>query len=92
MGPDGSTDWISLPPNEDETRDQWWERGEIYRERIERLIAHAWKDMLPYAQTAVAEQERVAAFQRDELPAIRDALRLIQIRESPRQRHRCETC
>jgi hypothetical protein len=48
--------------------------------------------MLPYAQAVVAAKQKLEAFKQDELPTILAALQLIQLREAPRQRHKCEAC
>jgi hypothetical protein len=92
LGPGPSIDWILLPPLDGETRDDWRERATPFVERIEGFRRAAFDGVFPSAEVACQAAERVAAFKRDALPTISDALRLIELREAPRIRHRCESC
>lgn len=92
LGPGRSIDWIFLPPLAGETSDAWHERSTAFVEHLEGFIEAAFESTIPDAEAARQAAERVAAFQQDQLPVLRDALHLIQIREPPRQRYRCEAC
>lgn len=92
LGPVGDQEWISLPPGEHETTDQWRARARTHIERLERFIAATHASALPYGRAAVEAQQKVTSFKREQLPAILDALQLVQEREAPRALHRCESC
>lgn len=86
------TDWISLTPLDGETEADWLARIEPYKQRVDDLLAAAHADALPCAEAVLTAQEGLREFARDSAPAILDALRLVQDREAPRIRHRCESC
>lgn len=92
LNPVGNQEWISLPPREHETTDQWRERARTHIGRLERFIAVTYASALPHGRAAVEAQRKVMTFKREQLPAILDALQLVQEREAPRERHRCESC
>ena len=92
INPVGDQEWISLPPREHETADQWRERARTHIERLERFVAVTHASAKTHGQVAVEAQQGVMTFKREQLPAILDALELLQDREAPRQRHRCGSC
>jgi hypothetical protein len=92
LRPNGGPDWISLRPLDSETAPQWNERADVYTQRVEGLLAAVYETALPYAQAVVAAEQQLEAFKQDEMPTILAALHLIQLREAPRQRHKCESC
>lgn len=92
LGPDASTDWISLVPFDGETRAEWRGRAEPLIERFEAFRLTAWENTVSEAQVARDAAARVTVFQHDELPAVGRALDLVQKREAPRVRRKCEAC
>ena len=91
--PNGSiADWISLEPLPGETADEWRDRADSYTQRVDAFVATIYVDALPRAQAVVTAEQRLEDFKRDRLPALLDGLQLVQEREAPRVRHRCESC
>jgi hypothetical protein len=85
-------DWITLTPLDGETESEWNERAGKYNRRVDDLMATAYDSALPYARAVVEAEEQREDFKRDSLPAILEALQLVQAREAPRERHRCQSC
>lgn len=87
------TDWISLPPLDGETEDDWLARVTPYRRRVDAFMAATYERTLPCARAVLEAEQRLDDFKRDELPAVSDALELIRAREAPRARPRlCQSC
>ncbi len=85
--------WVHLPPNPDETEDGWHTRASEHTDRIDAFLAGVAAGVTPFAQAMMDATRRVEDFKSDELPAVRDALALIGLREPPRARpFRCESC
>jgi len=93
LKPNGSiADWISLEPLDGETADEWSDRAGAYTQRVDAFVAAVYADMWTHAQAAVTAEQHFEDFKRDKLPAILDALQLVQEREAPRMRHGCDSC
>jgi hypothetical protein len=90
--PFSGEDWITVTPLEGETKDDWLTRTEPYTQQVDAVMDATFASALPYAQAVLEAQERLREFKRDELPATLDALQLVQVREAPRVRHRCDSC
>ena len=93
IGPGSSIDWIVVPPLDDETQDQWEARSQDYIDRLEGFIAAVYASSLAAARVAVQTRKDVEKFKQEAVPALREALQLIQEREPVRVRQfGCETC
>ena len=89
---DSETDWVSLTPLDGESEADWLARIEPYTQRVDALMAAVYASALPYAQAVSGAEDRLREFKQDALPDVLDALQLVEVREAPRVRHRCESC
>ncbi len=85
-------DWISVPPLDGESQDDWQARAQPYMDRVDALVATVYDSGLPYATAVLDARRQLQNFKQTDMPGILDALRLIGAREAPRRRHRCESC
>jgi len=93
LGPyDYAPAWIVLPPTAGESSADWQRRAGAYVPRIDAFVEAVRASSRDPAEAAVTAERAAAAFQEQTLPAIRDALRRIQIREPARHRLRCKSC
>jgi hypothetical protein len=92
LQPWSGEDWILLPPEDDESVGEWNARAEKYTRQVDNFVGSAHHSALPYSQLVTTAEERLQAFKMDELPALLDALRLLQSREASPIRRGCESC
>jgi hypothetical protein len=93
LKPNGSiADWVSLEPLDGETADEWSDRASSYTQRVDAFVATIYVDAFSQSQVVLTAEQHLEGFKRDGLPAILDALQLVQEREAPRVRHGCESC
>jgi hypothetical protein len=92
LAPKGERDWITLPPVQGESKAEWEKRGAEATGRVDAFLHDGPASAEPRARAFIGARARVEARKRDEVPALREALRLIEEREAPRVRRRCESC
>jgi hypothetical protein len=82
--------WISLPPHEGESDEEWNERARAAHEPVDAFFASA--QTLPEFETTAALIERTLAFGDSELPQIIDDLKRVLELETPARKRKCPTC
>ncbi len=89
---DGAPRCVILMPSAGETQAEWRVRARAHTDRIDGLMKAVREGSLDSYRAVVTARENVAAFRAEKIPAIREALELIAIREPPRHRWRCKSC
>jgi hypothetical protein len=89
---DGAPWWVILPPTPAETKAEWRERAKAHTDRVDGFIAAVAASSRDLSQAVIAATRRVEAFQEKRLPAARDALQRLDVREPARRRWRCKSC
>jgi hypothetical protein len=87
-----AADWISLTPLDGETEDEWLVRTKPLTNTADAFATAADANIMPYVEALADAEQHLEDFKRDELPAILDALQLVQAREAPRVRLQCKSC
>lgn len=91
--PQGSQDnWISVPPRDGESQEEWQGRAQPHMDRVDALVTAIYESGLPYANAVLDAQRELRRFRRADTPTILDALELVQMREPPRERRGCKSC
>jgi hypothetical protein len=87
-----SADWIILTPLDGESESEWRARADLLIAKADAFAEAAYASVPYYVRAIRDANGHLDEFKQAELPAIVDALKLIQAREAPRVRHRCESC
>jgi hypothetical protein len=85
-------DWISVPPLDGESQDDWQARAQPYMDRVDALVATVYDSGSPYATAVLDARRQLQSFKATDAQTILDALHLVQAREAPRRRRGCESC